>query len=234
MSHPPGKDPSTSYTPIVSSMSSSPTSLRNNPPGPGQAVFTQTLIPRDYLSSLSKSRTNAGAGTATSPSPPPSSLPFSSQPASQRGGQGAIRASPIQQELSPDLSDEEDTTTPRQTTVGGTGLSVGKTRDGAEGQYRTQSATALPESPVSTTSAAASNPRLHNAMPRTSSIDSAISTISNSSSNQKSSSDGREPSTSEIRNLNRNSWLRRESCPAFASRQVSRGCAKCSAMEIGR
>ena len=201
MSHPPGKDPSTSYTPIVSSMSSSPTSLRNNPPGPGQAVFTQTLIPRDYLSSLSKSRTNAGAGTASSPSPPPSSLPFSSQPASQRGGQGAVRASPIQQELSPDLSDEEDTTTPRQTTVPGTGLSVGKTRDGAEGQYRTQSATALPESPVSTTSAAASNPRLHNAMPRTSSIDSAISTISNSSSNQKSSSDGREPSTSEIRNL---------------------------------
>ena len=201
MSQPFGKDTSTPYTPIVSSMSSSPTSLRNDPPALGQTVFTQTLIPRDYLSSLSKSRTNAGAGTASSPSPPPSSLPFSSQPASQRGGQSAVRASPIQQELSPDLSDEEETVTPRQTIVPETGLTVGKTRYGAESQHRTQTATALPESPVSTTSAAASNPRLPHAMPRTSSIDSAISTISNSSSNQKSTSDSREPSTSDIRNL---------------------------------
>ena len=122
----------------------------------------------------------------------PSSLPFSSQLTSPRG-QAGLGASPIQQELGSDLSDKEDTTTPSQTIVSDSRLTIQKTRHGAGGQ--------LPESPVSTTSVAASNPRLHNAMPRTSSIDSAISTISNSSSNQKSTSEGREPPITEIRNL---------------------------------
>lgn len=204
MSHPRGRDGSTSYTPNVSS--SSPTSLRHPSiaSASGQSVFSQTLIPRDYLSSLSKPRANGF------PSPPSSSIPSLPQTASDTTQRVAVKASVIRQELSPDLSDEEEEETDEDKSkqapepTNGNTLNVNKTRESeslSQLARPNQVSGTLPDSPRSVTSTILGDPRLQNNMPRTSSIDSAISTISNSSFNQKSASEQREASITDIRNL---------------------------------
>ena len=197
MSQSSGRDGSTSHTPYVSPTTSSNTSLRNNAPAGSPAVLSSTLIPRDYLASLSKSRLNA-----TDSVPHPAS-PLSTTSSSGVSSQATARAlaheqSSDDEEYEDEAVNEEPDETPLREN-----LNIAKTRPNAPATTQTQpsqksstftgSARAVP-SPTNA-------PVLLGAMPRTSSIDSAISTISNSSHPSKSSSEGREPSTTDIRNL---------------------------------
>ena len=96
-----GRDGSTSHTPYVSPTTSSNTSLRNNPPASTSAVLTNTLIPRDYLASLSTSRLNATKSSSPNPQSPLSQ-------ASSSGVSSHATARAIVEDESSDDDDYED------------------------------------------------------------------------------------------------------------------------------
>ena len=192
-----GRDGSTSHTPYVSPTTSSNTSLRSNAPAGSPAVLSSTLIPRDYLASLSKPRLNA---TDSVPHPP---SPLSTSSSSGVSSQTTARA--LAHDQSSDDEDPEDEVVNEEAddTPLRENLNIAKTRTSAP--IPTQ-----PQSPLKVSSLTGSTkavplptnaPIPPGAMPRTSSIDSAISTISSSSHPSKSSSEGREPSVTDIRNL---------------------------------
>ena len=199
MSRSSGRDGSTSHTPYVSPTSSSNTSLRNDPPAGSSALLNSTLIPRDYLASLSKSRLNS---TDTVPHP---SSPLSATSSSGVSSQATAKALQVAHDHSSDDEDYEDEAVIEEPDENPLqeNLNLAKTRPNAATTIHTQP----PQKSSSFTGSARAVPSPTNApvllgaMPRTSSIDSAISTISNSSHPSKSSSEGREPSATDIRGL---------------------------------
>ena len=195
MSQFPGRDGQTSHTPYVSPTASSNTSLRSNAPAGSPAVLSNTLIPRDYLASLSKSRLNA-TGSSPRPQPPPSAT--SSSGVSSHSTARALAEDQISddEEYEDDVVNEEPDEFPQSEI-----LNVAKTRPNVPASNQThppQKSSPLSGSTRSVTSPTITDP---SSMPRTSSIDSAISTISSSSFPSKSTSESREPTVTDVRNL---------------------------------
>jgi RalA-binding protein 1 len=188
----------TANSPYVSPTTTSNTPLRNNPPaGTQQAVLSNTLIPRDYLATLSKSRLNAADSSVRDQPASPSTI-SSSGVSSQATARALSRGQSSDDEEYEDetVNDDPDDTPPV------VDLKVGKTRTNVLTSNQTHSLQkTIPRvaSPQSTTSSTTPDPL--GAMPRTSSIDSAISTISTSSLAPKAASEHREPSATDIRNL---------------------------------
>jgi RalA-binding protein 1 len=180
----------------VSPSAASPSSPLRSPAQP--SPLNGTLIPRDYLGSLGRPPRSSSKGTVSASKSPSSSKPQSptipsfplAQTAERRGN------SEPDDELENRLLNPSDPATVDGAAIN---LNVAKTRPGtaAVSKHSDKSQTPL-SAPLSSTSPV--DLRTQAAMPRTSSIDSAISSISTASVLNRNVGD-REPSTVEIRNL---------------------------------
>lgn len=190
-----GPTPSSPYS--VSPTTSSNSSLRNNASGGTQPVLSSTLIPRDYLASLSKSRLNATDSSVLAPHPP---SPFAVPPSGVSSQATALALS--QDQSSDESGDEENIIIPHPDRVSlDEDLKVSKTRSNVSTTSQRHTPQKSPTLPGFPKTSASVQVDPFGAMPRTSSIDSAISTISNSSYAHKPSAEQKEPTVTEIRNL---------------------------------
>lgn len=166
-------------------------------------VLGNNLIPRDYLASLAGSRSPGGQRRNLEDTPPYTTSPsFNTSHEVGRSGLGQAHPGealltgrsrhnpPVGSELrpSPDLRPVKPSNTNSNTNIG------------PADSFSGPGPTLISESPTSFASSLTSVQ--HEAtMPRTSSIDSAISSISNVSAPQKQPGDTKEPSPQEVRNL---------------------------------
>ena len=182
----------------VPNVSPTTLSLRNNPPPGTQSVLGTALIPRDYLGSSSKSRLNS----SSNPYPPTQASP--STPSSSGVSSHATARALSRNDSSDDEEYEDDIVQEEPDEASSNvDIKVAKTRTIATTRTTQlqplQKTIPRVESPKTTTPSV--TPESLNTMPRTSSIDSAISNISTSSGPQKALADNREPTITDIRNL---------------------------------
>jgi len=180
----------------LSRQSGQPYATSSNP------ILTNKLIPRDYLNLTSRpSPTPSANGTASGAAPSVSETRVAQlgrtgntnpdlaiQPVAHRG---ADYRSTIARTGSGSASDREDSDA-------GEELAVNRTRSPESITSTTADSSTLSSRP---TAGFSSVPSLQNEMPRTSSIDSAISSVSASSQQRKEQGDGRDPSPTSIRGL---------------------------------
>lgn len=193
-------------SPFVSSMSSPTSPLRH----PGQSaphpILSSTLIPRDYLGSLARSPRSVsahatGSGSNTSPNLPSLSsqspaLPTFPQHHSEQAGDHDRKPNERRTPLGRSITDERVPRADKSTRNPPADLSIAKTRSAISGAD--VNGAFLSSSSTSSHSSAAKV--LSTDMPRTSSIDSAISTISTPASTQK-QAEHKEATIEEVRNL---------------------------------
>jgi RalA-binding protein 1 len=228
MSPPVSRDGITSHTrptpgapPSLNSDTSTSSHQYYPPPSPAPAgpVLSNTLIPRDYLASLSKSRLNAGTGAgvgregASSNSPGAGVVADSTVPSpsatSSSGISSQATARALQDNSSDDSDDEDELIIQQVENVSPLTdrINVVKTRPNASAAASTrpptltQPPTSPPPPPGPRKASVPASAISDAVMPRTSSIDSAISTVSNSSYGPKAAAEQKEPSVTDIRNL---------------------------------
>lgn len=203
MSHSASRDAHTQPNPYVSPLNAlSNRSTNSNLAASSHHLLTNRLIPRDYLPSRTRPAPIVDALDST-PSPLTSETKTVSPPNS---GPATREPLPFQREV-PDLLPQKSSGVNQ---ANGEGL-VSRKLSGADEELdlvRIRSpesvetlASAESTAPGSTPPTDAGAKSSHNSMPRTSSIDSAISSVSASSIQQRGLSDARDPSPSSIRGL---------------------------------
>ncbi|KAL2421199.1 GTPase-activating protein BEM3 [Exophiala dermatitidis] len=181
-----GQQPQTRQHPPPASVSSSPSLADAYSHGaarkPGYSVLSNNLIPRNYLNSLTSSKSDPQQRGKLA-----QNNGFSGLRSVSDGGKssGAHR-----QQGEASLNEDEGSAARNEDTG----------HSGEEPRLEQRGGSPLSESPKSYTSSLASVPRPTN-MPRTSSIDSAISSISNASHVQKQAGEAKEPSREEVQHL---------------------------------
>jgi len=159
------------------------------------SILTNKLIPRDYLNLTTRANpTPVANGTSSGSGPAPSV-------SETRGTQLGLANSDVASQSVADPEADYQSTTAKK--------SNGLACDGEDSDVEelALNRTRSPESIASSTRSSrptagfSSGRSLHNDMPRTSSIDSAISSVSASSLQRKEQGDGRAPSPSSIRGL---------------------------------
>lgn len=163
-------------------------------PFSSSSILTNRLIPRDYLSS-SKSKSAATNGGSQRPSP------LTTQTDSSRVESASNNPGRSHTAEGDGIVDCQDIRGGRARR----GTLDAEAESGVEGTRSPESVTAIASVGSSVLSVGptttSTSQTLHSNMPRTSSIDSAISSVSNSSMQQRSQGEARDPSPSSIRNL---------------------------------
>lgn len=167
---------------------------------PFASTLKNTLIPRDYLSSSSKTLSSSEEASVL----PKVAAPIS--PADTRKAKLASRAGPAVLDTARDMAkSQEDLTQGRDSSQNpnNSGIHVERSKPTIVevGPNKETPAVVFPDSPKSFASSTTSEARQNLNMPRTSSIDSAISSLSTPSQIPKTQPDGREPTVNDIRNL---------------------------------
>lgn len=164
---------------------------------PARPLINDSLIPRDYLSSLSASR--SPASTKDSFNQEDSFLEDSTTDEADDNDEQSL----LQSEAgipSPTITRPAVNSSPRPSPSPEASRSTPKDTSLQDRRSPDQNSSLLVDSPRSYTSSATIPPPLNN-MPRTSSIDSAISNMSNTPGPQRPQGDGKEPTRDEVRNL---------------------------------
>lgn len=191
---------------FVSPTTPSPSSPLRSPAQHAQhPILSSTLIPRDYLGSLGRPPRSSSKGVGSGSKSPSSSKPQSplissfSIERAQDSGSNSDRRADEPREILVSASSEQSATADRAAVIGPGDLDVAKTRPVAVSNPSSQGQGPFPAT-SSTSSQSKTDPRIQTTMPRTSSIDSAISSMSTASVLNKSPGE-KEPSVTEIRNL---------------------------------